>query len=91
MGTNILHNGNKSVTNSQIASWVLVCSLPWVQHKKWIPIRSMECVHTHQKIPTIDGCGSLSHVQNFVEKTREDNQKVGKTNQVVSQMPTLRP
>jgi hypothetical protein len=51
----------------------------------------MECVHTHQKIPTIDGCGSLSHVQNFVEKTREDNQKVGKTNQVVSQMPTLRP
>jgi hypothetical protein len=31
-----------------ITSWVPVHSLPWAQCKKWIPIGSMGCVHTHQ-------------------------------------------
>jgi hypothetical protein len=29
---------------SQIASWVIVCSLTWAQRKRWIPIRSMGCL-----------------------------------------------
>jgi hypothetical protein len=36
-------------------------------------------------MPTIEGWGNPSHVQNVVEKTREDNQKVGKTNRIISQ------
>ncbi len=67
-----------------------MCSLPWTQLKRWIPIRSMGCVHTHQGLLAIEGWGSPSHVQNVVQKTREDNQKVGKTSQVVSQVPMLR-
>jgi hypothetical protein len=30
----------------QTISWVFVHLLPWAQHKKWIPVRSMGCVHT---------------------------------------------
>jgi hypothetical protein len=56
---------------SQIASWVHVCSLLWVQRKKWILIRSMGCVHTHPSI---------------VEKTREDNQKVVKIGRIINQV-----
>jgi hypothetical protein len=33
----------------RITSWVPVRSLPWTQRKGWIPIGSMECVHTHIK------------------------------------------
>jgi hypothetical protein len=39
----------------------------------------MGCVHTHQGIFAIEGWGSPSFVQSVVEKTRENNQKVGKT------------
>jgi hypothetical protein len=74
---------------SWIASWVLVHSLPWSQHKRWIPIGSMGCMHTHWGMCSIEGWGSPSHVQSVVQKIREDNQKVRKTSWNVSQMPTL--
>jgi hypothetical protein len=45
----------------------------------------------HQGIPTIEGCGSLSHVQSVVEKNGEDDQKLGKIGQIISQVPTLVP
>jgi hypothetical protein len=37
-----------------------MCSLPWVQCKRWIPIGSMGCVHTNQKIPRNERSGSLT-------------------------------
>jgi len=53
---------------SQIASWVLVSSLPWAQCKRWIPIKLMGCVHTHQGMHVIEGWGSPSHIQNVCKK-----------------------
>ncbi len=76
---------------SQIASWVLMRSLSWTQRKKWILVGSMRCVHTDQRMFTIKGWGSLSRVQNVVEKTGENNWKVRKTSWIVSQKPTPRP
>jgi hypothetical protein len=70
----------------RIASWVLVRLSPWAQHK-----RSMGCVRTHQRMPTIEGWGSLSHVWNVVKKNRENNRKDRKTSLVVSQTLALRP
>jgi hypothetical protein len=49
----------------------------------------MGCVHTHQGMPIIEGWGSLSWVWSVVEKNGEDNWKVKKTGQVVSQAFTL--
>ncbi len=63
---------------SQTTSWVPKCMLPWAQHKKWIPIGLMECVHTHQRRPTNETCGSSSYVRGNVEKNGEDKWKVGK-------------
>jgi hypothetical protein len=71
---------------SQIASWVLMHLLPWAQHK-----RLMGCVHTHKGKPAIEGCGSPSHIQSVVKKIREDNQKVGKIGQTISQAFTPSP
>jgi hypothetical protein len=34
---------------SWTTSWVPMCLLPWVQRKRWIPIRLMGCVHTHRR------------------------------------------
>jgi hypothetical protein len=76
---------------SRIASWVLVHSLSWAQRKRWIPIGSMGCVHTHQRILTIEGWGSLSHIQKVVEKIGEDNWKARKTSRVVSLTLALGP
>ncbi len=45
----------------------------------------MGCVHTHWKRPTIEGCDSLNHIQNIVDKIGENNQKVEKFGQVISQ------
>jgi len=45
----------------------------------------MGCVHTHQKIPAIEGCGSLSCVQNVVEKYGEDNQEARKVGRAINQ------
>jgi len=70
---------------SWITSWAPVHSMPWAQHKRWISIRLMACVHTHWGIHNVEGWGNPSHVRNVVENTKEDNQKVGKINQVISQ------
>jgi len=50
---------------------------------------SIGCVHTCRKRPTIEGCDSLNHIQNVVDKIGEDNQKVEKFGRVISQVPTL--
>jgi hypothetical protein len=76
---------------SQITSWVLMCSLPWAQCKRWIPIRSMGCVHKHWGMPTIQGWGNPSYIWSVVQKTREYDWKVRETSQNVSQTPTSRP
>ncbi len=60
-----------------------MCSLPWVQHKRWIPIGSIGCVHTHWGNLVIEGCGNPSHIQNIVEKIKENNQNDGKTCQII--------
>jgi hypothetical protein len=51
----------------------------------------MGCVHMHRRILAIKGWGSLSHVQNVMEKFEENNWKTGKINQDVSQTFTLEP
>jgi hypothetical protein len=62
----------------QITSWVLMHSLPWAQHKRWIPIRLMGCVHTHQGMLAIERWGNQSCVQNVMQKIGEDNWKFGR-------------
>jgi hypothetical protein len=74
----------------QIASWVLMRSLPWTQHKRWISIRLIACVHTHWGMPTIEGWGSPSHIWSVVEKIGEDNRKVRKIGQTINQAPAPR-
>jgi hypothetical protein len=37
----------------------------------------MGCVHTHQKIPTIEGCGNPSDIRSVTNKDGENNQKFG--------------
>ncbi len=75
---------------SQTTSWVLLRLLPWAQCKRWIPIRSMGYVHTHWRLG-IQGYDSLKHIRSDVEKIGEDNQKVGKIGQTISQMFALGP
>jgi len=75
---------------SWIPSWIHMCSLPWVQCKRWIPIGSMGCVHTNQNITTSEKCSSLNHIWNIVEKTREDNWKAKKIDRIISQLPIPR-
>jgi hypothetical protein len=62
-----------------------------VEHKKWTLVTSMGCVHTHQKIPTIERCGNPSHVWNIMEKDGEDNRKVRKVDWIINQAPNQRP
>jgi hypothetical protein len=61
-----------------ITSLVPLCSLPWIQCKKWIPIRLIGCVHKHQKILVIERLCNLSCVWNVTEKIGENNWKVRK-------------
>jgi len=75
---------------SQITSWVLVHSLSWTQHKRWIPIRLMGCVHTHWGMPAIEGWSNSNRIQNVGEKNGKNNWKVGKTSRTINQTPTLR-
>jgi hypothetical protein len=75
---------------SRIGSWVSCAFVVMSACKKWIPIRSMGCMHTYLGIFAIEGWGSPSHVRNAMGKTRENNQKVGKGCQVVSQVFTPR-
>jgi hypothetical protein len=49
----------------------------------------MGCVHTHQKKPTIERCDSLSYIWNVIIKIGENNQKVRKIDQIISQTPVL--
>ncbi len=46
---------------------------------------------THSRILTIEGWGNPNHVLNVVKKIGENNQMVGKINQIISQTPTLGP
>jgi len=48
-------------------------------------------VCTHSRILTIEGWGNPNHVLNVVKKIGENNQMVGKINQIISQMPTFGP
>jgi hypothetical protein len=66
-------------------------SLSWTQHKSWIPIRLMGCVHTHWKIHIIEGWGNPSGIRNTVKKTRAINWKLGKIGQIISQTSTFGP
>jgi hypothetical protein len=85
---NISCNGDKSVENYIMGPYALVIM---EQRNKWIPIRLMGCVHTHQGRPAIERCGSLSRIRSVVKIIREDNRKVGKIVRTINQMPTLRP
>jgi len=49
----------------------------------------MGCVHTHSRIPTIEGWGSLSYIQSVVKNIREANRKPRKIGRVVSQLAAL--
>jgi uncharacterized metal-binding protein len=44
----------------------------------------MRCVHMHQRILAIEGCGNLNCVKSDVERTREYNRTTGKISQVVN-------
>jgi hypothetical protein len=73
------------------ASWVHVCSLPWAQCKRWIPIRLMGCVHTHQRIFTIGGWGIPSCIWNTTKKIEKASQSQKKIGLIVSQALALGP
>jgi hypothetical protein len=45
----------------------------------------MGYVHAHQGIPTIEGWGSSSYVQNVIEKSKENNHKARKIGQTINQ------
>ncbi len=62
-------------------------ALPWAQCKRWTPIALMGCVHMHQEILAIQGCGNPSHIWNVMESDGEDNQKVGKVGRAINQAP----
>jgi len=59
--------------------------------KKVDSVTSMGCVHMHQRILAIEGCGNPSCIWSTVQKDGEDNWKVGKVGWVGSQKPTLGP
>jgi hypothetical protein len=46
-------------------------------------------VHRHQKILAIEGWSNPSHIWSDVEKSGEDNWKVGKISWIENQTPTL--
>jgi hypothetical protein len=47
----------------------------------------MGCVHTHQKVLTIEGCGNPSRVWSAMEKVGEDNWMVKKVGWIISPTP----
>jgi len=49
----------------------------------------MGCVHTHRRIPAIEGWGSPSCTQSAVKNIKEANRKPRKVGRVVSQSATL--
>jgi len=48
----------------------------------------MGCVHTYQGKHAIERCDSLNHIQSTMEKIGENNRKIGKISQTISQVPT---
>ncbi len=76
---------------SWTTSWVPMCSLPWAQCNRWIPMGSMGCVHTHWRIPAIEGWGSPSYIWSTMKKIGEVSWKLRKVGQIVSQAPALGP
>lgn len=69
---------------SQTISCILVCLLLWVHHKRWTPIRSIDCVHTHWGMPTIKRVWNPSHVQNVILKIAKDSWNFERFDQVVN-------
>jgi hypothetical protein len=67
---------------SQTASWFLMCSLLWAQHKSWIPIRLMRCVHPYRKTLALKDV--IVQTVFEMEKIGEDNRKVKKIGQVIN-------
>ncbi len=70
MEANIPSNNNKGVVNYIMGSCVFIVMSTT---KRWIPIRSMGCVHTHGGILVIEGRANPSRIRNVVEKTRKVN------------------
>jgi hypothetical protein len=44
----------------------------------------MGCMHTNQRRPAIEGCGSLSYIRSVVKFFGKNNQKVGKIGQTIN-------
>jgi len=55
-----------------------MCSLPWVQCKRWIPIGSMGCVHTNQKISRNERSGSLTIFEILWKKLGKIIERLGR-------------
>ncbi len=72
-----------------ITSWVPMCSLPWIQRKRWISKGSMGCVHMYWRILAIKGWGRLNCIRNTMVKTNKNNQKARKTCWIINQTFTL--
>jgi hypothetical protein len=45
----------------------------------------------HQGIPIIEKWGNPNNIKNIMKRTKENNQKVGKTGQFISKKPTQEP
>jgi hypothetical protein len=75
---------------SQITSWVLVCSLPWVQHKRWIHRVGGMCAHILGEACNWRMWFSLSYVQSTMENIEEDDQKARKIGWSISHKFTPR-
>ncbi len=70
MVVDILCNGRKNVTNCIMGARVfIVVGII----KKVDSVTSMVCVHMHQRILAIEGCGNLSCIWSIVQKDGEDN------------------
>ncbi len=68
------HNGLKPNV------YIYLFSIKYLSHaKRWIPIRSMGCVPTHQGMPTIKGWGSQVTYEILWKKNGKDNRKAKKT------------
>jgi hypothetical protein len=83
MEISISCNGDKGVANCIMGSSAFIA---WAQRKKWIPTRSMGCVHTHWGMLAIERWGSPSYIWSAVKKIGEDNEKARKTSRVISQV-----
>jgi len=64
----------------------------FLAHKFCKPkVKVVTCVHVHRRICIIEGCDNPSCIQSTMEKDGENNQKVGKVSQTISQTSALRP